>query len=349
MVWVGCVGGCGREVVIKLEGDYAAREAQDEDREPYGKEKVEDWRESAQEQLVDKYAEMIITGHDGGCLWRRRGCDGKSDSQTIGHHVANMTCIDTIHRLPLAHQTTALDSLLLRYESLVEMASDLPSNLSTPHSFEIDKISQNMSRILPTRSTTPSSNAPPHSSGPKLLNREALTLALFGWQAEVSHISGLATCTACFRRLGLWLFKSPSTISDDSSPDAASMSRLDVIGEHRDYCPWVNGVSQNGNGAARRPMSSTRGLAGWEILLRVLMNAHDSTTETEKLPGPDLDGAASEVVSVTSSVAGPEGKASRDEKDQERWAKLKRLTRVLSIKKGKGKGRPVVPRPRTAG
>jgi hypothetical protein len=83
---VGCVGGCGREVVIKLEGDreernerdQATTEAQDQDREAFGEDISEDWRESARDQLVDKYAEMIVTEHDGGCLWRRRGCDGKS-------------------------------------------------------------------------------------------------------------------------------------------------------------------------------------------------------------------------------------------------------------------------------
>jgi len=83
---VGCVGGCGREVVIKLEGDreeqnerdQATTEAQDQDGEAFGADISEDWRESARDQLVDKYAEMIVTEHDGGCLWRRRGCDGKS-------------------------------------------------------------------------------------------------------------------------------------------------------------------------------------------------------------------------------------------------------------------------------
>lgn len=85
---VGCIGGCGREVVIKLqedqeeqkERDQATGEAQDQDGEALGEEDNENWRESAQEQLVDKYAEMIVTEHDGGCLWHRRGCDGKSRS-----------------------------------------------------------------------------------------------------------------------------------------------------------------------------------------------------------------------------------------------------------------------------
>ena len=72
---MGCVGGCERELVIRLksseedkeneEGDAVDEEADDQE-----------WRKEAEEQLADKYAEMIITSHDCNCLWRRRGCDG---------------------------------------------------------------------------------------------------------------------------------------------------------------------------------------------------------------------------------------------------------------------------------
>lgn len=73
---VGCVGGCGKEVVIKLEDDVEGRERLES--EASGSED-QGWREDAQEQLIEKYAVMITTEHDGGCLWRRRGCDGKYD------------------------------------------------------------------------------------------------------------------------------------------------------------------------------------------------------------------------------------------------------------------------------
>ena len=80
---VGCVGGCGSEVVIKLEKDQEHQmsdefdeENQHQDGEASAEGEDEDWRQSAQEQLVDKYAEMIITEHGGGCPWRRKGCDG---------------------------------------------------------------------------------------------------------------------------------------------------------------------------------------------------------------------------------------------------------------------------------
>ncbi len=264
-------------------------------------------------------------------------------------NLANTTYTDTIQRLPLAHQNVALGSLRLRYDSLVKMASDLPSNLSTPSSFDMNKISQIMPRILQQSPTIAYTDAPPPYCDADPVNLEALTLALFGWQAEENHISGLATCTACFRRLGLWLFKSISTSSGDSRHNSASMSRLDVIGEHRDYCPWINGISQSGSVTLPSRTSSTQGLAGWETLLRMLMNAQESTNESEKSQEPDLDGAASEMVSVASSVAGSKEKPSRDEQDKERWAKLKRLKQVFNVKRGKGKGAQAVPGPKAAG
>lgn len=74
---VGCVGGCGRELVIKLE-DEPIKLVEDHTEEEAEEQKDEgDWREKAQEQLVEKYAEMIVSEHEGGCLWRRKGCDGK--------------------------------------------------------------------------------------------------------------------------------------------------------------------------------------------------------------------------------------------------------------------------------
>ena len=78
---VGCVGGCGKEVVIKLES--VGKEKQDTEKAQDGEELAsnveedeDEWRENAQRQLVERYAEMIVTSHDSGCLWRRKGCDG---------------------------------------------------------------------------------------------------------------------------------------------------------------------------------------------------------------------------------------------------------------------------------
>ncbi|MCJ1461601.1 hypothetical protein MMC07_000198 [Pseudocyphellaria aurata] len=322
---VGCVGGCGKEVVIKLEDDGEERER--EENEGSGSED-QGWREDAQEQLIEKYAEMIAAAHEGGCLWRRRGCD------------------DSIYRLPLAHRATTLENLRLRYESLAAMSSDLPSSLSTPSAFTLTSLSDylvlvpNAPSIAAT--TTSAAPSPTESSSTPSINREALTLALFGWQAEPSPIPGLATCHACFRRLGLWLFKSASP------PSSPSMTRLDVVAEHRDYCPWVNSDSQSLVVASHDqhqlnpPGSSTSGLAGWEILSRVVnTSAQLSRIENGARPisPTEVNGVdrheESEAVVVLDEIG---NNKATDAKDRERWAKLKKLRQVFHVKRGKGKG-----------
>lgn len=339
---VGCVGGCGKEVVITLESAREERqdteETQDTEKRPSDEEEDEDeWREKAQAELVEKYAEMIVTSHDWGCLWRRKGCD------------------DTIQRLPLAHHKTAIDDLRQRYTSLVAIASELPPDPSTPEDFHLSSISQKLAPLLhplspdpptstpstppnpPADTTTTTITPPPPSNNDP--NNSALALSLFGWQAEEGHVVGLATCTACFRRLGLWLFKPSSSPSE--SPSQSSMDRLDVVSEHRDYCPWINALSQNGTTSRR---TSLDGLAGWEALLRavdasVIYKRHEDEDKRPATAG-SVDGAAGEVASIDaeSAVAKEEETAARDEKDRERWAKLKRLKQAFHVKRRKGKG-----------
>ena len=63
---------CGKEVVMKLESDQPSVREDGDDAAL----NEEDWRHAAQEELVETYAKMIVTGHDEGCPWRIRGCDG---------------------------------------------------------------------------------------------------------------------------------------------------------------------------------------------------------------------------------------------------------------------------------
>ena len=71
---VGCPGGCEKEVVIKLGAGEDLRDSDENSSED--EDTNNDWREDAERELVDRYAEMIVTEHEEGCLWRRKGCDG---------------------------------------------------------------------------------------------------------------------------------------------------------------------------------------------------------------------------------------------------------------------------------
>ena len=219
------------------------------------------------------------------------------------------------------------------------MASDLPPSPSVPEDFDISRNHDHLLALLNSPSAKPppeatSTDSAPDSGAPLTLNSSAMSLALFGWQAEDGHISGLATCTACFRRLGLWLFKRSS---DSSIP--SSMERLDVIGEHRDYCPWINASSQNGSSSRR---TSLDGLAGWQVLLRAVQAiALDERLDTEKEVEPAPTDLANDIVSEISSIATlatmQESRRDDEEKDKERWAKLKRLKQAFNVKRVKGK------------
>lgn len=113
------------------------------------------------------------------------------------------------------------------------------------------------------------------------------------------------------------------------------MDRLDALGEHRDYCPWVNPLSQNGG--SRR--SSLDGLAGWELLLRAVNARAVREPLSENANGlvsrGSLDDDARDAASLLETVAGEDEKT-RDERDRQRWAKLKRLKQVFHVKKRPG-------------
>ena len=130
------------------------------------------------------------------------------------------------------------------------------------------------------------------------------------------------------------------------------MHCLDLVSEHRDYCPWINALAQNGTAITLSRRTSLDGLAGWEALLRAvdartLHRRHEHEHGNGNGNGNEGavtarafndDGTASEVVSVAESTGTKEDLAVRDERDKERWAKLKRLKQAFHVKRRKGKG-----------
>lgn len=355
---VRCVGGCSHEVVIKLEGDpretVKDTQAEDVKQEEEGEDDEDDWREKAQEQLVEKYVEKIITGHGAGCLWRRRGCDGTA--YTFVRSLDNANDIpDIIFRLPLYHQANAITNLRQRYESLLRMAADLPTNLSTPSSFKLSDYQPEIASIVqslqPSSAPAPTSPSSPHPPSPTRnppappLNREAFILAMFGWQAETGHIAGLATCSSCFRRLGLWLFI--PRILPSGEEKEATMARLDVVGEHRDYCPWIDALSQNGppsrpNTSESQTATQDKNRAGWELSARLVLNVVRAKRREERPAVPPLLQDRGDEISVSSTFATGTtavevGSKDETEKDKERWARLKRIKQAFKIRRGKKK------------
>ena len=152
------------------------------------------------------------------------------------------------------------------------------------------------------------------------INHSALALALCGWDAVAGGASELIECGACFRRLGLWLYR------PKDNGGVTVYNTLNAADEHIEYCPWVNRQAQSGTGRATDKPEDLRN--GWELLAQAIKVKHRrqvrATTSTDTLRGnqeTDLSGAPSEVEDET-----------RKASDREWWAKVRRIRQVLNIK-----------------
>ncbi|KAI5459278.1 C3HC zinc finger-like-domain-containing protein [Mariannaea sp. PMI_226] len=304
-----------------------------------------------EDALVDKYAELIITSHKEECLWRRRGCD------------------DTLIRLSLANSSSALEALRQRYDELCSRKSFLPYifNLRLPSDLNIDGL---LSQLPPDFFTHP---APINDRSP---NHVALALALLGWQGlsnpRIGQVPNSASCHTCLRRLGLWMFKSKEVSDDGQVIVSAPMDFLDLVKEHRFFCPWANPETQRQGG--RQSLSGER-LPGWQMLIQTILNdAHLRSVyegrpltrgrqpgtpvapTTPRRPGTAASTAAPTQetpvndsladISLADSPSVEYDEKERDAKDKERWARLKKV-KSLFDSKGTRKLRHSISRPKS--
>jgi hypothetical protein len=174
-------------------------------------------------------------------------------------------------------------------------------------------------------------------SRPAEINKVAFQMALFGWDGHTHDRLGAqlgsVSCQACFRVLGLWLFKSKKVNEAGEQVEGAVVDCLNVVSEHRDYCPWRNPRSQNGS-----VKSSTSSLAGWEIVLRVLKNdyylKHNAARPAEKFRPMSSDNN-DEISVFGAEIEDEDARSIREEKDTERWTRLRRVKSLFNTKAGK--------------
>ncbi|KAE8151221.1 C3HC zinc finger protein [Aspergillus avenaceus] len=299
---VTCIGGCGGSVVVKLPDEL-------DELDGYDSEKVQE-RKEVRAKLVEEYANLLVTGHGENCPWKNKGSDA------------------TIHRLALSNPDAAISGFQTRYTNIVKMGNQLPSQdiIQTPESFDIETII----RILPhgfgdNENTDDAPQTPqPSDSNKDMINRTALALAFFGWDTVSDGAAGLAGCSACFRRLGLWMYK-PKENGDVSVYDV-----LDVCNEHMEYCPWVNGKAQSGTGKPSEKPTELR--SGWEILAQALRVKHRRSVRSTA----SIDSrAVSESPSMDGSVFDETNGEAKKASDREWWAKLRRMRQVLNVKSPK--------------
>ncbi|PSR97424.1 C3HC zinc finger-like-domain-containing protein, partial [Coniella lustricola] len=321
---------CNKELIVRLNK-----------KEVDGKEVAVLVPSEIEEALVQKYVELIVTSHQDDCLWRKRGCD------------------DCLLRLPLSNRQAAIQDLRKRYDELCTRNAFLPYefNLRLPAMFSIDAILDQLPLDFFSHPPPPPSSATPSSPIP---NRVALALAVLGWQGldnpRIGPVPNTASCHTCFRRLGLWMFKSkeidPAT---EKVLVPAPMDHLDPLREHRFFCPWKNAEAQriSSDTGSRRRMrlaADEDDMAGWQVLLQVLKNeaylrdretpnkrsSKPPQTPRRSIPGEsgpmNSSGAAGSDIAVEDALEGEGDEKGDAEKDKERWARLRRVRSMLSVK-----------------
>lgn len=327
---VACKGGCEARVVVRLErGRERAKTLEtlsgDEDDDEITNEGGV-WNGEPDEELVMRYKDLIVDGHKDGCLWRSGGC--KND----------------IYRIRMADAGVWQQALVDRYQSLSEISSSLPERLKVPaqgdqtttdsddsnnisHRSVVDQISRTLAAALTSAADTSTAGSSDDTSATSPIQSTGGTLALFGWQGSSPHNIHLATCDRCFQRIGLWLYTSnpankalPSAQSGIADDD---ILQFDVVGLHRDYCPWINPEAQAGLGAFN-------GLAAWEILVE-LIKSRRSRDEHERKANDADD--TEDVDAEDTGINIEKTRAQLELEDRERESRLAKLKRVFTSRK----------------
>ncbi|RJE27504.1 hypothetical protein PHISCL_00090 [Aspergillus sclerotialis] len=316
---VTCVGGCGGSVVVKLPDEL-------DELDGYDAEKVQE-RKEVRAKLVEEYARLLTEGHVENCPWKTRGCDA------------------TIHRLPVANPDTAITGLQKRYMNLVKMGDKLPANdiTRTPESLDLEEMikilppdfqnqeqlpfSRESERTRPTAEGEETQEQPQPEQPEQPINQTAFALAFFGWDTTLDEAAGLAGCRACFRRLGLWMYK------PKENGAAPVYDALEVANEHMEYCPWVNGQAQSGTGKALDKHHELR--SGWELLAQGLKVKHRRRMRMSM--SRETSRAVSEVSSQDGPVPSEVDSESKKASDREWFAKIRRMRQMLHVKSPKRK------------
>lgn len=235
--------------------------------------------------------------------------------------------------MSLNHVPTTLQSLRERYDELIQRKDTLPYifNIRTPPDFDAETVINYLPKDFFTTRKSPVDSET--SSGE--INKVAILMALFGWQGHTHERLGAqhgsVSCQACFRVLGLWLFKSKEVDETGKEVLGAAVSCLNPVEEHRDYCPWRNSVSQSG-------ATASTAAAGWEVVLRVLkneylvrINGERPTSRFTKQATPQREGTPV----IEEEIDGTDAESIREENDKKRWARLRRVKSLFNTKSDK--------------
>lgn len=238
----------------------------------------------------------------------------------------------TIHRLALSNPESAISTLRDRYLKVVGIDGQLPARETIELPEQV--ILNDIINILPPDFLDGKPASENENSGEKISNpdgaqaidEKAFALAFFGWDVVKDGSNGLLECRACFRRLGLWLYK-PKEDGKEAVYD-----KLAVHDEHMEYCPWVDGKAQSGTGkSGQRPEDL---LSGWQVLAQDIRTKHRRRVKSMGDSSAEAPSRApsrgSDVSSFDATTADDD--AAKKAKDREWWSKLRRMREALNVK-----------------
>lgn len=268
--------------------------------------------EDFEQRLAERYQDQLINGHSPSCPWRRAMCK------------------DDIYRLPVVRTKIWQEELRDRYTSLYNIRASI-TNLQLVHYKEHESVDRILDNLPPLLLDIAALFPTTVSDSSDTLHRIAFQIAMAGWNGVIEANTPLLSCSACFQRVGLWMYEPGYRRQSIITEDETEQTKLDLIEMHREHCPWRNGTSQCAVG-------EYSGSPAWEILWRVVGRFAD---ETRRRSG------GSAVVSIAPTHAADEeqddaeslyeSKEEIQRLDNERVTRLKRLKKVLGFK----------PRPRT--
>ncbi|KAF2149552.1 zf-C3HC-domain-containing protein, partial [Myriangium duriaei CBS 260.36] len=272
-----------------------------------------EYEEAFEKGLVEKYKALIIDGHRDSCPWRQAGCK------------------DDIYRIPVVRREWWQKHISEAFLSALAMAEDIGRlNLrDIPIKPTAEKILRDMPPGFFT-TTYQSYQAPAPMSRPTTPRPATLTIALTGWLATTESSTNLLSCSACFQRIGLWLYQGPSSSRTDSGHDFPPTT-LDLIDQHREHCPFRNAASQ----AATGDFSSS---PAWSILWTTVARWADEQRrrshphQPESAPASPLSPSFPPLGHTVSIEATHGGSREENAKlDKERTTKLRKLRKALGI------------------
>jgi hypothetical protein len=116
----------------------------------------------------------------------------------------------------------------------------------------------------------------------------------------------------------------------------ATIDHLDPVEQHREYCPWKNAKSQSGTGSSNKAAKAPE-LAAWQVIIRVLKNDYrlrnsGKDSEKDKNAGAATDIASRPGTALYTDFDDEDAESIREEKDKERWARLRRVKSLFDTK-----------------